>query len=105
MSGSRAETRALAEISQPCHSWLTIPAPEEPEPMNQKTIVRAAGAAVLAAGMILSLAATRSVRAAEDDPPLSLARDGFFYVGGKNIAVNGRTHVVNQMYVEMRIPA
>jgi pimeloyl-ACP methyl ester carboxylesterase len=41
---------------------------------------------------------------ADADPPLNLARDGFFYVGGKNATINGRTHVVGQMYVEMRIP-
>jgi pimeloyl-ACP methyl ester carboxylesterase len=42
---------------------------------------------------------------ADDDPPLSLARDGFFYVGGHATTVNGHSHVVGQMYVEMRIPA
>jgi pimeloyl-ACP methyl ester carboxylesterase len=42
---------------------------------------------------------------AADDPPYSLARDGFFYVGGMLKAVNGRSLVVNQMYVEFRIPA
>ena len=54
----------------------------------------------LAAGATL----TPSARAAEDDPPLSLARDGFFYVGGHNTTLNGHTYVVGQMYVEMRIP-
>jgi hypothetical protein len=72
--------------------------------MNQKAIVPAAGAATLVAGVILGLAIIKSARAAEDDPPLSLARDGFFYVGGKNTTVNGHTYVVGQMYVEMRIP-
>ena len=71
--------------------------------MNQKTIV-AARAASLVAGVILGLATAKSTRASEDDPPLSLARDGFFYVGGKNTIVNGHTYVVGQMYVEMRIP-
>ena len=42
---------------------------------------------------------------ADDDPPLALARDGFFYVGGHAMMVNGRRYVVGQMYVEMRIPA
>jgi pimeloyl-ACP methyl ester carboxylesterase len=41
---------------------------------------------------------------ADDDPPLNLARDGFFYVGGKPTTINGKTYVVGQMYVEMRIP-
>jgi pimeloyl-ACP methyl ester carboxylesterase len=73
--------------------------------MNQKSTVIAACATAISAGVILGLAATKSVRAAEDDPPLSLARDGFFYVGGKNTTFNGHTYVVGQMYVEMRIPA
>ncbi len=73
--------------------------------MNQTAIAIAAGAAVLTAGIIFGLAATRSARAAEDDPPLALARDGFFYVGGHNTTVDGHTYVVGQMYVEMRIPA
>jgi pimeloyl-ACP methyl ester carboxylesterase len=41
---------------------------------------------------------------ADDDPPLNLAQDGFFYVGGKPTMINGKTHVVGQMYVEMRVP-
>jgi hypothetical protein len=41
---------------------------------------------------------------ADDDPPLALARDGFFYVGGHTTTVNGHTYVVGQMYVEIRIP-
>jgi pimeloyl-ACP methyl ester carboxylesterase len=43
--------------------------------------------------------------AADDDPPLNLARDGFFYVGGKPTTINGKTYIAGQMYVEMRIPA
>ena len=46
-----------------------------------------------------------SSASAADDPPYTLAREGFFYVGGKPQTVNGHTHVVNQMYVEFRIPA
>jgi hypothetical protein len=44
-------------------------------------------------------------QAADDDPPLNLARDGFFYVGGKPTTINGKTYIAGQMYVEMRIPA
>src|SRR6202140_4818747 len=73
--------------------------------MNQKTMVMAAAVAALTAGVVFGLGGTMTARAAEDDPPLSLARDGFFYVGGKNTTVNGHTYVVGQMYVEMRIPA
>jgi pimeloyl-ACP methyl ester carboxylesterase len=63
----------------------------------------AACATALTAGAIL-YPANQSARAAEDDPPLALARDGFFYVGGRNTTVNGHTYVVGQMYVEMRLP-
>jgi pimeloyl-ACP methyl ester carboxylesterase len=69
--------------------------------MTQKTrLIAACCATALTAGAVLGAGAAR----AEDDPPLSLARDGFFYVGGKNTTVNGHTYVVGQMYVEMRIP-
>jgi pimeloyl-ACP methyl ester carboxylesterase len=68
--------------------------------MTQKTRLIAACCATALAGAILGAGAAR----AEDDPPLALARDGFFYVGGKNTTVNGHTYVVGQMYVEMRIP-
>ena len=42
---------------------------------------------------------------AADDPPLAIARDGFFYVGGKSVTINGRPYMSGQMYVEFRIPA
>jgi pimeloyl-ACP methyl ester carboxylesterase len=61
-------------------------------------------AATLVAGAALAFASARPALAADDDPPLNLARDGFFYVGGKNTTINGKTYVVGQMYVEMRIP-
>jgi len=67
--------------------------------------VRTTAVAALTAIVIGGWGATMAASAAEDDPPLSLARDGFFYVGGKNTTVNGHTYVVGQMYVEMRIPA
>jgi pimeloyl-ACP methyl ester carboxylesterase len=69
--------------------------------MIQKTrLIAACCATVLTAGAVLGTGPAR----AEDDPPLALARDGFFYVGGKNTTVNGHTYVAGQMYVEMRIP-
>jgi pimeloyl-ACP methyl ester carboxylesterase len=55
------------------------------------------------AATMLTLGST-TVQAADDDPPLNLARDGFFSVGGKPTTINGKTYVVGQMYVEMRIP-
>jgi pimeloyl-ACP methyl ester carboxylesterase len=61
-------------------------------------------AAMLLAATFLASATSQTAKAADDDPPLNLARDGFFYVGGKNTTINGKTYVVGQMYVEMRIP-
>jgi pimeloyl-ACP methyl ester carboxylesterase len=60
-------------------------------------------AMVLATTAMISLFA-RAAKAA-DDPPLVLARDGFFYVNVKTTRVDGRDYVSNQMYVEVRIPA
>jgi pimeloyl-ACP methyl ester carboxylesterase len=73
--------------------------------MNHSTLAFVSiGAAILLAGGVLSLFGARSA-AADEDPPLNLARDGFFSVGGKNTVIDGKTYVVGQMYVEMRIPA
>jgi len=41
----------------------------------------------------------------QDKPPLNLARDGFFYIGGKTTKIGGGTYIAGQMYVEYRIPA
>src|SRR6266699_1485885 len=73
--------------------------------MNQGTFALVSiCAATLLAGGILSYLAARPAAAADEDPPLNLARDGFFYVGGKPTTINGKTFVVGQMYIEMRIP-
>ena len=40
-----------------------------------------------------------------NNPPLNLARDGYFYVGGAPTKVDGKTVIAGQMYVEYRIPA
>jgi pimeloyl-ACP methyl ester carboxylesterase len=42
---------------------------------------------------------------AADDPPYTLAREGFLYVGGKPTTVDGRTFMAGQMHVDVRIPA
>ena len=55
------------------------------------------------AAVALSLLACGSAQAA--DVPLVLARDGFMYVGGKTMPVDGRDYFYGQMYVEIRIPA
>jgi hypothetical protein len=73
--------------------------------MNQGTFALVSiAAAALIAGGILSFLASRPAHAADEDPPLNLARDGFFSVGGKTTTINGKSYVVGQMYVEMRIP-
>src|SRR5262249_7865097 len=63
---------------------------------------RSTALAIAAAAMLAAL----SIGAAQaEDPPYALARDGFFYVGGKPVTVNGRTYISGQMYVDVRIPA
>jgi len=64
--------------------------------MFRRRTVAAVALAALAAGGIAQAAA---------DGPLTLARDGFFYVGGRSTTVDGRTYVSRQMYVEVRVPA
>src|ERR1700694_2727037 len=63
----------------------------------------------IAAGLLVAMRAVLGfamthARAA-DDPPLVLARDGFFYVNAKTTTVDGKDYVSHQMYVEVRIPA
>jgi len=63
----------------------------------------------IAAGLLIAMTAVigfamTSAQAA-DDPPLVLARDGFFYVNAKTTTVDGKDYVSHQMYVEVRIPA
>ena len=62
-------------------------------------------AGLFVAAALGSLSIMPQAASADDDPPYTLARDGFFYVGGKAKVVDGHTHVVDQMYVEFRIPA
>src|SRR5262249_27787400 len=67
-----------------------------------------AGCGKTKAGMVATaaiLGRLRSGLAQAEDEPLVLARDGFFYVGGKPTTINGRTYMANQMYVDVRIPA
>jgi pimeloyl-ACP methyl ester carboxylesterase len=63
----------------------------------------------IAAGLLLAIAAASAFAAgaakAADDPPLVLARDGYFYVNVKTTQVDGRDYVSHQMYVEVRVPA
>src|SRR5262249_18959563 len=77
----------------------------EEEIMNHGTLALISHyAAALIAGGILTVLAARPTQAADEDPPLNLARDGFFSVGGKPTTINGKTYVVGQMSGEMRIP-
>jgi pimeloyl-ACP methyl ester carboxylesterase len=61
--------------------------------------------AATAFAALCTLGPAGMTQAADDDPPLNLARDGFFSVGGKTTTVNGKTYMAGQMYVEMRVPA
>jgi pimeloyl-ACP methyl ester carboxylesterase len=64
-----------------------------------RRLARAAATVGLATGCALVVSAYAA------DPPLQLARDGFMYVGGKTMTVDGREYVYGQMYVEIKIPA
>jgi pimeloyl-ACP methyl ester carboxylesterase len=55
--------------------------------------------------ILAALAAAISSGAAPSDPPLTLARDGYFYVNAKTATVDGKSFVTDQMYVEVRVPA
>ena len=60
-------------------------------------------ALAIAAAVMLAVLSIGAAKA--DDPPYTLAREGFFYVGGKPVTANGRTYIAGQMYVDVRIPA
>ncbi|MGA8819341.1 MAG: hypothetical protein WB624_18780, partial [Xanthobacteraceae bacterium] len=72
------------------------------------SITRIAALRSIVAGLLVAVVlgifpgvfAMATSASAADDPPYTLAREGFFYVGGTAQTVNGHTHVVNQMYVE-----
>src|SRR5689334_18877302 len=55
--------------------------------------------------ILAALTAVIGSGAAPMEPPLELARDGYFYVNAKTTTVDGKTFVTDQMYVEQRIPA
>ena len=61
--------------------------------------------AAIATAVAGLLAVAIGVARAADDPPYALAREGFFYVGGKPTVINGRSYMAGQMYVDVRIPA
>ena len=58
--------------------------------------------ALLAAGTVVSEAAEPGTR---DDGPLSIAKQGFFYAGGKRQNIPNGTAMFDQMFVEYQIPA
>jgi hypothetical protein len=62
-------------------------------------------AALLAAASTFMLIAASTPQAADDNAPLVLARDGYFYVNAKTTNAAGKTYVTDQMYVEERVPA
>ncbi|HTY69930.1 MAG TPA: alpha/beta hydrolase [Alphaproteobacteria bacterium] len=52
-----------------------------------------------------AMCATLSAAQAAGDPPLVLAKEGYFYVGGHAATIDGHQYVAGQMYTEFRIPA
>ncbi len=54
---------------------------------------------------IAALLALTPAAPAQEPEPMTLVRDGFFYIGGKLTNFGGKNYVVGQMYVEERIPA
>lgn len=52
-----------------------------------------------------AMCATLSAAQAAGDPPLVLAKEGYFYVGGHAATIDGHPYVAGQMYTEFRIPA
>jgi pimeloyl-ACP methyl ester carboxylesterase len=69
------------------------------------TRIRLKAAALLAAISTFALIGASSSGGADDNAPLSLARDGYFYVNAKTTTAGGKTYVTDQMYVEERVPA
>ena len=68
--------------------------------MTRAQIINAALIAVAVA-----VATTTASAVAANEPPLALARDGFFYVGGHATTIDGHAYMAGQMYVEVRVPA
>ncbi len=62
-------------------------------------------ARLLVAVSLLAVVTASSTQAAPTDVPLSLARDGYFYVNAKTTTIDGKTYITDQMYVEVRVPA
>jgi pimeloyl-ACP methyl ester carboxylesterase len=73
--------------------------------MKHASIAKSSLPAAALVAAILTIGPAGVTQAADDDPPLNLARDGFFYAGGKPTNINGHTYIAGQMYVEFRIPA
>jgi len=73
--------------------------------MNNDTVKRILSRTMAAtAAVLFTMGSPAVTQTADNDPPLNLKTDGFFSVGGKPTLVNGKTYMVGQMYVEMRIP-
>jgi hypothetical protein len=68
----------------------------------KQTIMPSIGVALIAAVFGFT---SMTTNAQDNNPPLNLARDGFFYIGGKTTQIKGKTHIAGRMYVEYRIPA
>ncbi len=71
---------------------------------NEINAFAAIALALIVAFTSVAVFITRPAKA-DSDGPLTLARDGFFYVNVKSTKVGDRDYVSHQMYVEVRVPA
>ena len=68
-------------------------------------ILRLRGSHLVLAALAAVIGGGAAPQTSSADPPLALARDGYFYVNAKTTTVDGKTFVTDQMYVEVRVPA
>ena len=61
--------------------------------------IKASGLLII---LVLSMAALGQIATA---PPLSIARQGYLFAGGKYSTVNGKQVLMGQLYVEFQIPS
>ena len=74
--------------------------------MNQavKRVVKRAGA--VAVSLVFAVGTTAAIAAQAGRPePLSIAKQGYLFAGGKYSTVNGRKVMSGQLYAEFQIPS
>src|SRR5215470_4445162 len=73
--------------------------------MKRDRFLRAMGIGIATSTSLIAVIAVTGLEAAPSETPLSLTRDGYFYVNAKSATADGKTYVTDQMYVEERVPA